>query len=311
MQSAKDRPHGIIPAGAGSTRSPPPSMRRIWDHPRRCGEHVGGPAPAGPPRGSSPQVRGARNADERLELLLGIIPAGAGSTKLSTLAPLSSRDHPRRCGEHTRKFSHAAFAMGSSPQVRGARAKSTPCTCATRDHPRRCGEHVGGPAPAGPPRGSSPQVRGAQECVRAPSPWKRIIPAGAGSTRRRPSPPRSPRDHPRRCGEHCPPWPPRTPPEGSSPQVRGAQLPSPPSSTSPGIIPAGAGSTRVPPAPSPRGRDHPRRCGEHRRRGWIRRRTRGSSPQVRGAPVVLEHADPVDGIIPAGAGSTARRRWRR
>ena len=53
------------------------------------------------------------------------------------------------------------------------------------------------------------------------------------------------------------------------------------------------------------GRDHPRRCGEHRRTGEAGPASGGSSPQMRGARLEIE-VHPVPGrIIPADAGSTA------
>ena len=71
---------GIIPACAGST------SRRTWtscmtrDHPRMCGEHHVPVQEYVPAAGSSPHVRGAREADNGRARLAGIIPACAGST---------------------------------------------------------------------------------------------------------------------------------------------------------------------------------------------------------------------------------------
>ena len=111
---------GIIPACAGSSKA----MRSIRtsgrDHPRVCGEQ-----PALAPLsliawGSSPRVRGAVGKRYSIVLLLGIIPACAGSS-----LPLCSRlswswDHPRVCGEQNSKASAQRCVMGSSPRVRGA-----------------------------------------------------------------------------------------------------------------------------------------------------------------------------------------------
>ena len=94
--------------------------------------------------------------------------------------------------------------------------------------------------------------------------------------------------------------------KGSSPQVRGAlEALRRPRSLS-GIIPAGAGSTR-PRGPSQQcGRDHPRRCGEHRAFDGCVSQDAGSSPQVRGARFPARLTIDWRGIIPAGAGSTCR-----
>ncbi len=70
--------------------------------------------------------------------------------------------------------------------------------------------------------GSSPRMRGAPQCNRRDRAALGIIPAYAGSTRRRASAPRTGRDHPRVCGEHegrSVSWK-RT--VGSSPRMRGA-----------------------------------------------------------------------------------------
>ena len=77
--------HRIIPAYAGSTRSPLFSRGISQDHPRVCGEHFGQSMVPYHAAGSSPRMRGA------LELLkdhpeqAGIIPAYAGSTLASSV----------------------------------------------------------------------------------------------------------------------------------------------------------------------------------------------------------------------------------
>ena len=213
----------------------------------------------------------------------GIIPAGAGSTRGSSRITSARRDHPRRCGEHASSPLPAAFAWGSSPQVRGAPdvvpgapavggiipagAGSTGSTRARRprrwDHPRRCGEHALMLSTLPTVLGSSPQVRGALAVLHGHDVAVGIIPAGAGST----PPPARGRDregdHPRRCGEHPCRGRGDVPHPGSSPQVRGAPLAERPPVPDGGIIPAGAGSTPVTAGSPGRARDHPRRCGEH------------------------------------------------
>ena len=71
---------GTIPARAGSTPPKTWKPRLPGDHPRACGEH---PYPSLPPasiRGPSPRVRGARGHGPGRALLIGTIPARAGST---------------------------------------------------------------------------------------------------------------------------------------------------------------------------------------------------------------------------------------
>ncbi len=158
-------------------------------------------------------------------------------------------------------------------------------------HPRRRGEHPMLDIAEGESTGSSPQARGARSTVFAGSIRHGLIPAGAGSTwtstgRRCGTP-----AHPRRRGEHIPH---RALQRG---EVR--------------LIPAGAGSTATPPprtAPEPA---HPRRRGEH---AWAVQGCcvrRGSSPQARGALEQPREHRAEDGLIPAGAGSTASARMTR
>ena len=72
-----------------------------------------------------------------------------------------------------------------------------------------------------------------------------------------------------------------------------------------GIIPADAGSTAIPAVNPLSHEDHPRGCGEHMNELTIMTdRGGGSSPRMRGAPVVEPGGHPYGGIIPADAGST-------
>ena len=70
------------------------------------------------------------------------------------------------------------------------------------------------------------------------------------------------------------------------------------------IIPADAGST---PKESPIAMmfgDHPRGCGEHDAVETGKRHFHGSSPRMRGAPVIADTMRAFTRIIPADAGST-------
>ena len=50
--------------------------------------------------GSSPRMRGARPVKPSHLSTFRIIPAYAGSTKLTIVKDWSTSDHPRVCGEH-------------------------------------------------------------------------------------------------------------------------------------------------------------------------------------------------------------------
>ena len=254
---------GIIPACAGSTvswriRRPP-----CRDHPRMCGEHNRGSSFGQSHKGSSPHVRGARQACDDALQESGIIPACAGSTAGLRRCLAGVRDHPRMCGEHNGWKDKAALYLGSSPHVRGARAGrlcgvprsgiipacagSTPSNttprATTRDHPRMCGEHADGNKTIQGAKGSSPHVRGALARRFASGSATGIIPACAGSTPMSPTGRGAMWDHPRMCGEHSRPMKSRSNCGGSSPHVRGARQSRSLINLSLGIIPACAGST--------------------------------------------------------------------
>ena len=233
---------GIIPACAGSTvswriRRPP-----CRDHPRMCGEHNRGSSFGQSHKGSSPHVRGARQACDDALQESGIIPACAGSTTVGKTKLLFIWDHPRMCGEHEFFQILVAFGEGSSPHVRGAqvRVKLAVHTCgiipacagsttsvsvsqtSPRDHPRMCGEHLALRISLHSWLGSSPHVRGAPRCRPAGRNTLWIIPACAGSTWIAVALYLRSRDHPRMCGEHLMMSSSVSAISGSSPHVRGA-----------------------------------------------------------------------------------------
>ena len=114
------RHRGIIPACAGSTRSPGLRTARSGDHPRVRGEHRGHRDHHRAGGGSSPRARGAQALEWAQGALDGIIPACAGSTS-APLVPLSpGRDHPRVRGEHISVSRRKRWRRGSSPRARGA-----------------------------------------------------------------------------------------------------------------------------------------------------------------------------------------------
>ena len=174
-----------------------------------------------------------------------------------------------------------------------------------------CGEHRLGVIRADLRQGSSPHVREALRFLVDHGYAPGIIPACAGSTIHQYVSELDGRDHPRMCGEHLPlslitmaTW-------GSSPHVRGARLAGDLPVDCRGIIPACAGSTYPEDDEAGFQRDHPRMCGEHSNPGTVICAVKGSSPHVRGArPESLAWRFGL-GIIPACAGSTARKPFSR
>ena len=112
------------------------------------------------------------------------------------------------------------------------------------------------------------------------------------------------RAHPRLCGEHNPAVGAGIKIMGSSPPVRGALISLSSISTSPGLIPACAGSTDGVQAIRVQDGAHPRLCGEHLIQVTHSESVAGSSPPVRGALPARMGQPRYLGLIPACAGST-------
>ena len=214
--------------------------------------------------------------------------------------------------------------MGSSPRVRGkpgtgdhphparrlipARAGKTPTWPESRwsptAHPRACGENRTGIAARDLSRGSSPRVRGKPR--RSGVCWRSLglIPARAGKTGCRSIMCGPGRAHPRACGENHLLEPEFGGAGGSSPRVRGKPCLDPQSLSPAGLIPARAGKTPTVAAPLSLGAAHPRACGENSSYHSRPRAPKGSSPRVRGKPVIARSDQRVQRLIPARAGKT-------
>ena len=76
----------------------------IWDHPRVCGEKELSVASLPDDRGSPPRVRGEAYHHGAYVQVLWITPACAGRRVSSVLLPRTVEDHPRVCGEKTKKI---------------------------------------------------------------------------------------------------------------------------------------------------------------------------------------------------------------
>ena len=153
--------------------------------------------------------------------------------------------------------------------------------------------------------GSSPRMRGTPAPAMPSSRLSGIIPAYAGNTL---------------CV-----YSPAARRAGSSPRMRGTQywrvravglhgiIPAYAGNTraasisiwSVGIIPAYAGNTSPWPRRPANTRDHPRVCGEHTIVASVRNAPQGSSPRMRGTPMMSPSSGRMLGIIPAYAGNTS------
>ena len=136
------------------------------------------------------------------EVLTGIIPACAGSTRLFLLASKTfSGSSPHVRGAHLRLVVVQRGA-GIIPACAGSTGRGWISMRCPRDHPRMCGEHCHAPSLEAFMMGSSPHVRGAHHDRRAHRHARGIIPACAGSTGGFKCTYTFTRDHPRMCGEH-------------------------------------------------------------------------------------------------------------
>ena len=230
------------PRRAPSGTSSPLATR---DHPRMCGEQ-GEMHTAVWQRLESPPPRGTVDPGGDGQVVLGIIPACAGSSNLGKRIVNLFRDHPRACGEQLVCCRIVTKGEGSSPRMRGAvcrglcravrvgiipacagsRYKSRNQRGRIRDHPRVCEEQLIKSKVNAGNQGSSPRVRGAALRALFWSLGRGIIPACAGSSVNVVEP----------AAEQG----------GSSPRVRGAVMPSSSAICWNGIIPACAGSSGSP-----------------------------------------------------------------
>ena len=272
----------LIPAGAGQTASSPCPGPESWAHPRGCGADPRlGPIRTRSP-GSSPRVRGRHAAADGAVFGAGLIPAGAGQTRVQVGIFDLDGAHPRGCGADPRRIFARLGGWGSSPRVRGRPARRVhagyadglipagagqtgvhhPDECRNRAHPRGCGADAFSSKRTFWCSGSSPRVRGR---LGVHPPERRpdgLIPAGAGQTFVYSALHSHRWAHPRGCGADGLSGRSTGCLRGSSPRVRGRLR--------------GLGAYGPwPPA-------HPRGCGADWFRSRPRRVSFGSSPRVRG-----------------------------
>ena len=200
----------------------------------------------------------------------------------------------------------AMLGGGSSPRVRGkpptvggtgprrrlipARAGKTttpagkPASSAA--HPRACGENPPGTGRPRSPVGSSPRVRGKLEALPAFPDEHGLIPARAGKTVCPFGVGVGVGAHPRACGENDGRTLTGVAVPGSSPRVRGKLRLFEVIGGRRGLIPARAGKTMSWSIMIRGSSAHPRACGENLELGVEGVEVGGSSPRVRGKPVV-------------------------
>ena len=112
----QSRGSGITPAHAGRS-----DRRRVRgnaqkDHPRACGEKGRTQVREISILGSPPRMRGEGSMGLNITRILGITPAHAGRSVNPHGSKGSGQDHPRACGEKTKKIPyHRLFPLRSAP----------------------------------------------------------------------------------------------------------------------------------------------------------------------------------------------------
>ena len=94
----------ITPAYAGKSQTASLAACKTRDHPRVCGEKSKTPIYDSLAEGSPPRMRGKADASINHLILEGITPAYAGKRVSVCWAGAVCWDHPRVCGEKTKKI---------------------------------------------------------------------------------------------------------------------------------------------------------------------------------------------------------------
>ena len=98
------RREGITPACAGNTARVCGDYACSGDHPRVCGEYYDWGIASPPIQGSPPRVRGIPALRSSISANCGITPACAGNTAVPHAPVCPPGDHPRVCGEYSKKI---------------------------------------------------------------------------------------------------------------------------------------------------------------------------------------------------------------
>ena len=239
-------------------------------------------------------------------LIFRNIPAYAGKTQQHHWPPLWCREHPRVCGENAFWCPRRRLGRGTSPRMRGKRLRR-PRACVWRrnipayagkthhrgnsgsyqpEHPRVCGENFLARYLTITVGGTSPRMRGKRTSSDAVAGTRRNIPAYAGKTASRRLPGAPTAEHPRVCGENlslrsddfwmC----------GTSPRMRGKPDDDIIEAVQKRNIPAYAGKTAPRNQQASYRPEHPRVCGENVQCLRQTLQGRGTSPRMRGKPLL-------------------------
>ena len=285
---ASVRRSGITPAYAGKRLPIFGKERGAEDHPRVCGEKPRSSAHTRPAKGSPPRMRGKASSRRRIGAAVGITPAYAGkSLSLETLGTTSRGSPPRMRGKVLSPCRSGRFP-GITPAYAGKSWIFAVSAFWLWDHPRVCGEKHEPARAQGLIMGSPPRMRGKVMLLPLLVVLPGITPAYAGKSCTVNSGYRTPRDHPRVCGEKytCAALCARV--LGSPPRMRGKGVQPRDKRVGMRITPAYAGKRRRVPAKLAASRDHPRVCGEKLCPVSRVMHTKGSPPRMRGKEFRVE-----------------------
>ena len=132
--------HGLIPAHAGKTCSPPRRTAACWAHPHSRGENLNEAVTKIVDKGSSPLTRGKRSRRHREVFARRLIPAHAGKTVRTVSESLFSPAHPRSRRENVNFRPPKIFLDGSSPLTQGKRCMILPTGRPVRLIPAHAGK---------------------------------------------------------------------------------------------------------------------------------------------------------------------------
>ena len=181
----EDRVPGLIPAHAGKTNARRGMKYRGAAHPRSRGENQSRVRRHTPPPGSSPLTRGKLSLLGVVLRSVGLIPAHAGKTLITSAANSTVRAHPRSRGENGDWETFVHRDAGSSPLTRGKLSGAAMDTQCTGLIPAHAGKTQVGGLEGLPVPGSSPLTRGKRRSGAGFPVPPGLIPAHAGKTGRR------------------------------------------------------------------------------------------------------------------------------
>ena len=152
--------HGLIPALAGTTRTPPGTTAPPRAHPRAGGDDQVSQMGVRSRSGSSPRWRGRHGGRVPPGVRDRLIPALAGTTPPLPYRAFPRTAHPRAGGDDNSSYHGQYFTMGSSPRWRGRLRSNGKEWLPAWAHPRAGGDDwpiFGQPCKV---TGSSPRWRG-------------------------------------------------------------------------------------------------------------------------------------------------------